>query len=412
MAWPSREIIYTIVSPNVAPRCGMKLTQQLIKDTPAPAEGRQVLTDGRGLQLRITSSDKRTWSLQYRVNGRMLKTTIGAWPAVSISEARKLADGLRNKLAKGIDPQEEKKNAKIKGLSFEQAWIVFDELYISELKARTAREYRRSANINILPKFKNMALTDVTKSDLVTMVDTIRKRAPVMANRTLALLSKFYNWCLGRDYVRRNLISGIPKAAEAPRNRVLTLQELRSIYNAASELSPANELFIKLLLLTGQRQGVIAGLRSEEIRGCHLEISGDRNKSGERIKIPLAKLSSNLIMELGIESGPYVVSTTKGAKAISGFSKLKKKLNELTEIEEHWTFHDIRGGITTYLEENGLDRIYTTRILNHKDQSVTGIYARPDYGQHLEWVFEKWSKILTEESGMNAPNILSFAKRA
>ena len=390
----------------------MKLTQQLIKNTPAPAEGRQVLTDGRGLQLRITSSDKRTWSLQYRVNGRMLKTTIGAWPAVSVSEARKLADGLRNKLAKGIDPQEEKKNAKVKGLSFEQAWVMFDELYISELKARTAQEYRRSASTDILSKFKNMALIDVTKSDLVALIDTIRKRAPVMANRTLALLSKFYNWCLGRDYVKRNLANGIPKAAEVPRNRVLTLQELRLIYNAASKLSSGNELFIKLLLLTGQRQGVIASLRSEEVKDGYLEISGERNKSGERIKIPLASLSSHLITKLGTESGPYVVSTTKGTKAVSGFSKLKKKLNELTEIEEHWTFHDIRGGITTYLEENGLERIYTTRILNHKDQSVTGIYARPDYSQHLEWVFEKWSKILTEESGMNALNILSFAKRA
>ena len=390
----------------------MKLTQQLIKDTPAPPRGRQILTDGRGLQLRITSNDKRTWSLQYRINGRMLKTTIGVWPAISVSEARKLADGVRNKLAKGIDPQEEKKNAKIKGLSFGQAWVMFDELYISELKARTAQEYRRSANIDILPKFKNMALINVTKSDLVALVDTIRKRAPVMANRTLALLSKFYNWCLGRDYVKRNLSSGIPKAAEAPRNRILTIRELRSIYNAASELSAGNELFIKLLLLTGQRQGVIAGLQSKEIKGSYLEIAGERNKSGERIKIPLAKLSTYLLEELGIESGPYVVSTTNGVKAISGFSKLKKKLNELTAIEEHWTFHDLRGGITTYMEENGLERIYTTRILNHKDQSVTGIYARPDYRQQMEWVFEKWSKILAEEDGISAPNILSFARPA
>lgn len=388
----------------------MKLTQQLIKDTPAPAKGRQVLTDGRGLQLRITSSDKRTWSLQYRVNGRMLKTTIGAWPAVSVSDARKLADGLRNKLAKGIDPQEEKKNARVKGLSFGQAWSMFDELYISELKTRTAKEYRRSASIDILPKFRNVALTNVTKSDLVALVDTIRKRAPVMANRTLALLSKFYNWCLGRDYVKRNLASGIPKAAEEPRDRVLTLQELRLIYSAASELSAGNQLFIKLLLLTGQRQGVIAGLRSNEVKGSHLEIAGERNKSNTKIKIPLSTLSETLIEELGTEKGLYVVSTTKGAKAISGFSKLKRKLNELTGIEEHWTFHDIRGGITTYLEENGLDRIYTTRILNHKDRSVTGIYARPDYRQHMEWVFERWSKILTEEGGMDASNVLSFAR--
>ena len=40
--------------------------------------------------------------------------------------------------------------------------------------------------------------------------------------------------------------------------------------------------------------------------------------------------------------------------------------------------------MVTYLEESGLDRIYSERILNHKDRSVTGIYARPEHREHLE----------------------------
>ncbi len=122
----------------------MRLTQQIIRDTLSPDNGRITLTDGRGLQLRITSSGKRTWSLQYRFNGRMLKTTIGEWPAVSVSDARKLADAERLKLAQGVDPQTEKKNAKTKGLSFQAAWEMFDALYIAEKKPKTAKEYRRS----------------------------------------------------------------------------------------------------------------------------------------------------------------------------------------------------------------------------------------------------------------------------
>ena len=122
---------------------------------------------------------------------------------------------------------------------------------------------------------------------------------------------------------------------------------------------------------------------------------------------PLAK---QLIEELGIPEGPYVVSTTNGAKPISGFSKLKQKLDELTDIEEHWTFHDIRGGIATYLEENGLDRAYTARILNHKDNSVTGIYARPEHRQHIARVLEQWSQVLASDDGLSADNILMFAR--
>ena len=136
----------------------MVLTQQIIKDTLLPITGRKTLTDGRGLQLRLTSSGKRTWSLQYRFNCRMLKTTIGEWPAVSVAEARKIADAERLKLAKGLDPQAEKKNAKIKGLSFQAAWERFDTLYIVEKKPKTAKKYRRSARVDILPRFKSLAL--------------------------------------------------------------------------------------------------------------------------------------------------------------------------------------------------------------------------------------------------------------
>jgi len=388
----------------------MHLTQQIIRDTLSPDKGRITLTDGRGLQLRITSSGKRTWSLQYRFNGRMLKTTIGEWPAVSVSDARKLADAERLKLAQGVDPQTEKKNAKHKGLSFQSAWEMFDALYISEKKSKTAREYRRSAKADILPRFKHLALKDVTKADIVALIDSIHKRAPVMANRTLALISKFYSWCLGKDYVERNLALGIPKVKEQSRDRVLTLEELRTIYSAAKKLSAGNQLFVQLLLLTGQREAVIARLEANEIHENSLVISRERNKSGERINVPLSALAKQLIDELGNHEGPYVVSTTDGAKPVSGFSKLKQKLDELTGIEEHWTFHDIRGGIATYLEENGLDRAYTARILNHKDNSVTGIYARPEHRQHIARVLEQWSQVLASDDGLSANNILMFAR--
>lgn len=388
----------------------MRLTQQIIRDTLSPDKGRITLTDGRGLQLRITSRGKRTWSLQYRFNGRMLKTTIGEWPAVSVSDARKLADAERLKLAQGVDPQTEKKNAKHKGLSFQSAWEMFDALYISEKKPKTAKEYRRSAQADILPRFKHLALKDVTKADIVALIDSIHKRAPVMANRTLALISKFYSWCLGKDYVERNLALGIPKVREQSRDRVLTLEELRTIYSAAKKLSAGNQLFVQLLLLTGQREAVIARLEENEIHENSLVVSRERNKSGERINVPLSALAKQLIDELGNHEGPYVVSTTDGAKPVSGFSKLKQKLDELTGIAEHWTFHDIRGGIATYLEENGLDRAYTARILNHKDNSVTGIYARPEHRQHIARVLEQWSQVLANDDGLSADNILMFAR--
>ena len=64
----------------------------------------------------------------------------------------------------------------------------------------------------------------------------------------------------------------------------------------------------------------------------------------------------------------------------------------------------------TYLEENGLDRAYSERILNHKDRSVTGIYARPQHSDHLTRVYEQWSQILSGAEGLDSKNVIMFSR--
>ena len=102
-----------ICSPSVAPdREIMPLTDAIIKAKKHDPYMRSALTDGDGLQLRISTKDKRSWSLQYRFNGRMQKLTLGNWPSISCFKARKLASDARYVIAKGIDPQAEKRKAR------------------------------------------------------------------------------------------------------------------------------------------------------------------------------------------------------------------------------------------------------------------------------------------------------------
>ena len=71
------ELCYNICGSIVAPKNDhMLLTEALIKDTEFNPTKRITLTDGGGLQLRITKTDKRSWSLQYRFHGSMKKLTL------------------------------------------------------------------------------------------------------------------------------------------------------------------------------------------------------------------------------------------------------------------------------------------------------------------------------------------------
>ena len=77
----------------------------------------------------------------------------------------------------------------------------------------------------------------------------------------------FLNWCVGRGYIEHSPALSIPKPLrETPRQRILSLAEMRKLYEASQYLSQGNGLFLRLLLLTGQREGVIAKLSQSELK--------------------------------------------------------------------------------------------------------------------------------------------------
>ena len=90
----------------------MKLTDRQIQLTKPPVSGRLTLSDGNGLQLRITSKGKRSWSLQYRYQGAMRKYTIGSYPEITLKDARARDTELRASIQAGNDPQTAKKLAR------------------------------------------------------------------------------------------------------------------------------------------------------------------------------------------------------------------------------------------------------------------------------------------------------------
>ena len=89
------------------------------------------------------------------------------------------------------------------------------------------------------------------------------------------------------------------------------------------------------------------------------------------------------------------------------FLNLKKKIDYLSGITD-WRLHDIRRGISTHFEDNGVDRFYVERLLNHKDNSVTGIYAKSNHLEMRRNIFEQWSGMLTSKDGSGSKNVINF----
>ena len=75
-----------------------------------PASGKTTrLYDSGGLYLDITAAGSKGWRLKYRYNGRENRISLGAYPLVSLKEARQQRDDAKRQLLQGIDPSAERK---------------------------------------------------------------------------------------------------------------------------------------------------------------------------------------------------------------------------------------------------------------------------------------------------------------
>ena len=367
----------------------------------APPEERVSLSDGRGLELRVTPELNSTWSFTYRFDGKKTRYTIGPYPSVKLKHARVIADKLRNQIANGVNPQQRKLQARNpNNVLVLECYNQFLERYLKE-NLKTWKEYDRCMRSDFIPAVGRKDVTKVQKTDLLKIIDGIMDRkAPVLANRMLRYISKFFKWCVGRGYLETNPAHGIPKPAkERSRERVLSLDEVSAIYSASNALGSVIGAFVKVLILTGLRRSEISELEWSELTHNQIKISGDRSKNGKTITTPLTHTTALVLNTVPRNSGRYIFSTTYGRRPIGNFSRVKLELQKMSQTK-NWTFHDFRRAMATHLKHGGTTTNDIASLLNHVDRSVTAIYDRADNSKQKKQALQRWnSMVLACEHG-------------
>jgi len=110
----------------------------------------------------------------------------------------------------------------------------------------------------------------------------------------------------------------------------------------------------QLLILSGARRDEIAALRWSEIKDDTIILGRERTKAGEGHSIPLAPAVLDIIRGLPRIGDSDFVFTTNGRTPVSGFSKIKKRLDSLTKIPP-WRTHDLRRVVATGLQRIGIN---------------------------------------------------------
>jgi integrase len=237
----------------------VKLTQKVILALTPPSSGNRIHYDEEipGFGARITSNGVISFILNYRVNGRERRYTIGRHPELTVLAARERAIQLRGKILDGIDPLQQRIDA--------NSEPTIDDL-AKDFLLRYAKAHKRPSSIRndeqmlnklILPKIGNLRVRAVIRRDIETLHHGL-KETPYRANRVLALLSKMFTLAMQWGWRADNVAKGIPRYPEDRRETWLTAEQVEALLEALDKYTDqfaANA--IRLLILTGAREGEV-----------------------------------------------------------------------------------------------------------------------------------------------------------
>jgi len=429
-----------------------RLTQPIVDRYKADADGkvRTVPDAGQpGLYLLVHPTGRKAWVVMYRVGGKQRKLTLVGSP--SLETARKLAREALNKVAEGGDPAADKQEAKrvVTADLVDDAFRLFMDKHVRTKKGRPIRETTRRETARLLGFKRDPAKPDtwiksgggvlahwagkrldvIKPIDVRDVLDELKERGPIMANRTLTALKTCFTWHVRREALDKSPCDNVdPPTGEGDgrgRERVLTDDELAAVWRAAEAEGYAFGRMAQLLILTGCRRDEVREATWAEFDLPKREwlIPGARTKNGRDHLVPLSDTAIALLENLPRIKGKGLLLTTTGATAISGLSKIKARvekaaaaeLEKLEQVPAPWTLHDLRRTLATGLQRLRFPVEVSEAVLNHRGGTVSGvaaIYARHDYAAEKREALDAWARHVSAiVDGRPSDNVVKLPSR-
>jgi integrase len=182
------------------------------------------------------------------------------------------------------------------------------------------------------------------------------------------------------------------------RNRVLTDDELRAIWQASLDMDVFGAV-VRVLILTGQRRDEVASMVWTELSPDHWtwtipgELKGrTKNKLTHIVPLPAMareiidaqpRLNANLHVFIGRKGGPF-----------RGFGFAKAALDKACGIK-NWRIHDLRRSFATQQQRIGTRLEVTEALLNHVSGSrggIAGVYQQHDWAEEKKAAMKAWDR--------------------
>lgn len=344
-----------------------------------------------GLTFTLSATGVASWVLRYRYGGKPRELTIGRYPVITLSEAKRLARQARAQIEQGMDPARQKRLDKLSragDMTVSALIRDYQGKIVPALAAQTQRN-RRVYLADIESALGPLAVRDLTGADVVSLIEKIGKqRSVITADKTLITFRALIEHAIAKRIVSTDPTAGLkvrsicgPKPPTRQR-LMLSEAELRILLKPGTLPEPYQTI-IGVLLATAVRVNELATARWE-----HVDLDGRTwtipasKTSRDPFTQPLSDFAQRKFKQLHrlACSSAWVLPAIKSTRTHLDTGLIRAAINNTTmEGVRPFTPHDCRSTARSHLDVLGINPETSERVLNHRIPGVVGIYGRHDY---------------------------------
>lgn len=401
-----------------------------LRDRPEPGQ-RHVHRVTGGLDLRVYASGPGAWTWRGRPRGLrpnstrwpMQRVRVGTTAEMTLAAAITAAAKLKAEIARGGDPAGERRQAvarRVAARAADAARATSRELiglYGASVANRGVTSRHVQDEIGHLTRgLDAVGMLDAPPEAVtVEVIETMMARCPIKsrANR-FATLNRFLIWALRRARSEALPPTGVfarherPKRGE-PRQRVLTLDELKAVWFAAGELGGVEGDLTRFLVCVPCRRGEAGLMKWRDVDHTSGTWTQPTSKNDLTHRFYLGNLALDVLRErrpaagLVPDADALVFSAVTTGGVFSTWSHLKRRLDtrlvQMGLTVNAWTLHDLRRSfVTICAEQLGADDGLLDLVVNHTPartrNKVSRTYNLSERREDRIRLMRSWDRLL------------------
>lgn len=324
----------------------------------------------RGLHLWVKSAKAKYWIFRYTKDGKRTDISLGSFPALGVSDARKKACEISESLASGIDPQDAKRSKK-QAEAIPVTPVITFESFAKEIVSmkqdewkndKHSQQWSNTLSTYAYPVIGKMKLDEIQTDHIlkilqpiwVTKTETatrLRGRIErVLSAATIKNLRTGVNPAQWRGHLEL-LLPQAKKLKKVKHHAALPYAQVPAFIEQLQGRDALAAMAMEFCILNASRTGEVIHAKKSEIAGDVWTIPGDRMKAGVKHQVPLCPRSLLLAAKASALDPESEYIFSKGEKPLSNMAMLSllKRMNR-TDI----TTHGFRSAFRDWVAEETL----------------------------------------------------------